>query len=139
MLRRVVNDVFNESVGTFWSDSVTEQGIVQVTLSPTHLMNQRVVELSASSTGVFEICFPELDFRAGLFEYSDGTYMEDILRQLALVADAYLSGAGRLEHRQGLFKRKAVLKIDVGGNEWAIGRHGGTVFYPDEDPGHEIF
>ena len=130
MLRHVVSDVFDENVEADWRDELTTQGVVQVTLTRTLPTGRRVVGITASQTGAFELYIVDTDGTASLFEYEDAHYMEAILRQLALVADAYLSGAGHVQEKRGIFKTKATLRIDVEGNEWVLGRHCGTVYYP---------
>lgn len=133
MLRRVLRDVIGENVEAVWRSEADERGVVQVTLSPRDPESRRVVGLTASGTGWFEICFIDLGFEATLCEDEDEEYMESILRHLALVADAYLSGAGRVEQVQGFFRRGPVLKITVNGLELAVGRHWASVQYPEVD------
>lgn len=58
--------------------------------------------------------------------------MEALLRELALVADAYLRGAGQIEQKRGLFRTTSVLMVTVNGNEWALGRRTSRVHYPED-------
>ena len=69
---------------------------------------------------------------ATLFEYDDEFYMEALLRELALVADAYLRGASHIERKRGLFRTTPVLVTTVNGKEWALGRRTSRVHYPED-------
>ncbi len=132
MLRHVVDDVFAENGEAEWRDDVATRGVVQVTLRRTLPTGRRVVGITASHTGAFELYVVDIAGWACLFEYDDPQYMEAILRQLALVAEAYLSGGGHVEEKRGIFMTRSTLRITVHGNEWTLGRHGGTAYYPDD-------
>ena len=64
----------------------------------------------------------DLGVSATLFDYGDDeSEKEAILRELALVARAYLDGAGRVYKKRGL-RSHPVLTITVNGREWKLGR-----------------
>jgi hypothetical protein len=82
--------------------------------------------------GWFDIAILDLDASATLFEYDDEKYMKAIVRELSLVADAYLRGEGRIERQRGLFRIRPVLRITVNGNDWILGRRTSHVHYPED-------
>lgn len=129
MLRRVVRDVFAEDTEDAW-DIDARRPHVRVTLRAQRGSEWRTVDLSASGSGLLDITIPDLGISAALFEYDDPGYMESILRELALVADAYLSGEDRIDEERGMLRRRPVMRIAVNGNDWSLGRRTSTVHYP---------
>ena len=104
-----------------------------VTLSAARGEGRRTVRLQAAGNGMFDITILDLGVSAQLFEYDDEGYMEAILRELALVADAYLSGGGRIGQKRGMLRTRSATRITVNGDEWTLGRRTSQVHYP-EDP-----
>lgn len=133
MLRRVVLNVFDEDVEVAWDTEPRAAHVSGVTLSAARAEDRRTVRLRAASTGMFDITIPDLGVSAALFEYDDEAYMEAILRELALVADAYLSGEGRIGQKRGMLRTQPVMTITVNGDEWTLGRRMSQIHYP-EDP-----
>lgn len=80
---------------------------------------------------MFDITILDLGVSAALFEYDDEAYMEAILRELALVADAYLSGEGRIGQKRGMLRTQPVMTITVNGDEWTLGRRTSQIHYPE--------
>ncbi len=132
MLRHVVRDTFDEDVEAVWHTDGA-RNVSRVTLSAEHGAGRRTVEISASTTGLFQIDIRDLDVGAILIEDDDDSYMESIVRELALVARAYLSGEGRVRQRRGMLRTRSVMAITVNGNEWTLGRSTCSVHYP-QDP-----
>ncbi len=131
MLRRVVLDVFDDRVEVAWDKQPGAPYIHRASLSAKHGAARRAVGLSAASEWV-DITILDLDVSATLFEYDDESYMEAILRELALVADAYLRGEGLVEQKRGIFRSRPVLRIIVNGNEWILGRRTSSIHYPKD-------
>lgn len=76
---------------------------------------------------------PELNVQTTLFDYDDAeAEKKAVLRRLCLVIRTYLQGEGRVERRRRLFRRGTVpiLRIEVGGPEWRLGRYLSAVPYP---------
>lgn len=90
----------------------------------------RSAQLKAPGTGLFDLWIPELRVGVSLFEYEDSAYMQQIVRQLALVAAAYLRGEGTVDYRRGIFGAKPRLTVVVGGREWVLERHTSKGHYP---------
>jgi hypothetical protein len=101
-------------------------------LSATTTDGGRSAQLKAPGTGLFDLWIPDLRVGVSLFEYDDPAYMELILRELALVAAAYLRGEGAVDHRRGLFGPTPMLRIVVGGREWVLERHRSKGHYPND-------
>jgi hypothetical protein len=137
LLRRVVLEVFDTDVEVTWDDGPRARHQPLATLRRGHGAEGRTVNLSASATGWFEISVPDLGVGAWLIEYDDAHEMEAILRDFALVARAYLSGAGRIEHRRGIFRTRPVLVLPVEGREWILGRRSGGVREPEDPPSRD--
>ncbi|WP_461186782.1 hypothetical protein [Arthrobacter sp. Z4-13] len=123
MLHRVVDEVFNETFAVVdvipeadpWLHSVRVSG---------RFGNDRTARIRASYEWA-NVFIPELDVGAILFEYDDvEDEKEAELRKLCLVMRAYLQGQGHIEKRRRLFRRGevSVLKIEVDGYEWRLGR-----------------
>lgn len=132
MLRRVVHDVFDETVEVASPTAPGQEGISEVELSAQYGEGRRAVRLTASTTGVFGIDIVDLGFGAVLIEYDDAAYMEAIIQNLASVAHAYLSGAGRIENKRGVLGVQPVLTIAVNGEVWTLGHRRSGVFYPGD-------
>lgn len=132
MLRRVALDVFDEDIDVAFETEPKAPHISRARLGAGSGADRRTAGLRAASTGFFEITIFDLDVSATLFEYDDESYMEALLRELALVADAYLRGAGQIQQKRGLFRTTPVLIITVNGNEWELGRRTGKVHYPED-------
>jgi hypothetical protein len=84
---------------------------------------------------VFHLDILDTGVGTTLTEYDDEGYMEAILRSLALVAHAYLSGEGRIEYKRGLYRRRPVTTIIVNGEQWTMGRRASVVPYPEDPAG----
>ena len=131
MLRRVVLNVFDEDVDVAWDTEPRAAHVSGVTLSAAGAEDRRTVRLRAASTGMFDITILDLGVSAALFEYDDEAYMDAILRELALVADAYLSGEGRIGQKRGMLRTQPVMTITVNGDEWTLGRRTSQIHYPE--------
>lgn len=131
-LRRVVLDVFDEDVDVTFEAQPDAPRISRASLGVGSGADRRTAGLRAASTGFFEITIFDLDVSATLCEYDDESYMEALLRELALLADAYLRGAGHIEQKRGLFRTRPVLTIAVNGKEWTLGRRTSRVHYPED-------
>ena len=59
--------------------------------------------------------------------------MAALIRQLALVAEAYLRGEGSLVHERGFLRTRTFLTITVGDDEWKLGRRSSWPHYPEDD------
>ena len=131
MLRRVALEVFDEDIDVTFDTQPNAPHISRAKFGAGDRSNRRAAGLEAASTGFFAITIFDLGVSATLFEYDDESYMEALLRELALVADAYLRGAGHIEQKRGLVRTTPVLLITVKGKEWALGRHKSRVHYPE--------
>jgi hypothetical protein len=132
MMRRVVLDVFDDDVEVAWDTEPGAAHVNRVALSAARAADRRTVGLRAAATGVFDLTILDLGVSATLFEYDDEDYMEAILRELALVADAYLSGEGRIEQKRGMLRTRPVMTITVNGNEWTLGQRTSKIHYPED-------
>lgn len=132
VLRRVAHAVFDEGIDVRFEAQPDAPHISRVRLAAGSGADRRTAGLRASATGFFDITIFDLGVSATLFEYDDESYMEAVLRELALVADAYLQGAGRIEQMRGLLRTRPVLMITVNGNDWVLGRRTSRVHYPDD-------
>jgi hypothetical protein len=136
MLRRVALDVFDEDIDVAFEVQPSAPHVSRARLGTGSGADLRTAGLRAASTGWFDVTIFDLDVSATHFEYDDESYMEGLLRELALVADAYLRGAGHIEYKRRLLRTKPVLIITVNGREWALGRRTSRVHYPeDTSPG----
>ena len=127
MLRRVVLDVFDDDVEGTW-DTQDVPHAVGVTLGGEPGSGLRTAHLYASASGWFEVSIPELGVGTFQIEYDDEGDMAEILRELALVANAYLRGEGLVEKKRGILRTRTVLTIAVDGSLWTLRRplFGGT-------------
>ncbi len=131
MLRRVVLDVFEEDIDITFEAQPDAPHISRARLGAGSGADRRTAGLGAASTGFFEVTIFDLGVSATLFEYDDEFYMEALLRELALVADTYLRGAGHVERKRGLFRTSPVLITTVNGKEWTLGRRTSRVHDPE--------
>ncbi len=122
MLRRVVLDVFDEGIDVTFEAQPNAPHIKRARLGAESGADRRTAGLRAASTGFFDVTIFDLGVSATLIEYDDESYMEAILRELALVADAYMRGGGHIEQQRGLFRTTPVLTLTVKGKEWTLGR-----------------
>ncbi len=132
-LRRVVLAECEEGVNVAWEEDLSPPEVVRVVLTSGNGARRRSVSLSASTTGVFQLTILDFGVGTALTEYDDDEHVEAILRSLARVADAYLSGQGHVHYRRGLFKKRPVFTISVDGSEWRMGRCASSVPYPDDN------
>jgi len=133
MLRRVVHDVFDRDIDAVWDTEPRAPHIHRVTLTAERGGDRRAVGLRAATTGFFDLTVLDLGVSTGFVEYDDETCMEALLRQLALVGDAYLRGGGSVEHRRGIVRTRPFLTITVSGNPWVLGRRTSRPHYPEDD------
>lgn len=132
MLRRVSLAVFGDGIDVAFETEPNAPHISRARLGAGSGADRRTAGIRAASTGFFEIAIFDLGVSATLFEYDDESYMEALLRELALVADAYLRGTGHIEEKRGLFRTRPVLMITVNGKEWVLGRRTSRVHYPED-------
>lgn len=67
--------------------------------------------------------FPDLGVGVILFEYDDDEHEKETqLRDLALLARAFLRGEGRVEYTRGLLGKRPLLTIESNDQVWRIGR-----------------
>ena len=116
MLRSVALDVFDEDVEVTW-DTEEAPHVIRATLSAEHGSERRTARLEASTSGWFGVYVPEFGVGTFRIEYDDESDMAEILGELALIAEAYLRGNGRVERQRGLFRTRTVLTIAVDGSE----------------------
>lgn len=135
VLRRVVLAQFDESVDVAWEKDLRPPRVFRANLRSGNGAEGRNVSLSASTSGVFHLDILAYGVGTALTEYDDEEYMEAILRSVARVADAYLSGEGQVEYRRGLLRKRPVLTISVDGSEWRMGRRASSRPYPDDSFG----
>lgn len=131
MLRRVVLDVFDEDVEVAFDAEANAPHVSRARLGAGIGADRRTAGLRAASNGFFEVAIFDLGVSATLYEYDDPLYMQALIHELALVADAYLHGACHLEQKRGLFRKSPVLRTTVNGKEWALGRRTSQVHYPE--------
>ncbi|MBG6191694.1 hypothetical protein IWX64_002661 [Arthrobacter sp. CAN_A212] len=124
MLHRVVAEVFDNSYvveDVEYSDASWLHG-VHVSCSAD---KDRTAIIRASYEW-FDAFVPELNVQTSLFDYDDvEAEKEDELRKLCRAMRAYLRGEGRVEWRRRFLRRGTVpvLKIEVDGFKWSIGRY----------------
>jgi hypothetical protein len=131
MLHRVVAEVFGENFTVAEVSSSEDAWLHGVHLSGS-FDNDRTVNIRASYEWM-DAFIPALNVQATIFDYDDvESEKETELRRLCLVMRAYLQGEGHIEQRRRLFRRgtNPVLKIEVDGLEWRLGRHFYSVPYP---------
>jgi hypothetical protein len=131
LLRRVVADVMDDDVKTVYSVDPKRPHTYLVDLGAQD--GRRQVRLRATYEW-FEITILDLGATATLFEYDeDEADKERVLRELALVAQAYLRGEGTVDYKRGLFRSRPVLKVTVNGRDWKLSRRISQVHYPAPD------
>lgn len=131
MLHRVVAGVFDENFAVTEVSSRDDSWLHGVRVS-TLVYEDRTAIIRASYEWI-DAFIPELKVRTILFDYDDvEPEKEAELRRLCLVMRAYLQGEGRIEQKQRLFRRGTVpiLRIEVDGAEWLLGRNYSSVPYP---------
>jgi hypothetical protein len=129
LLRRVVADVFDEGVDVVYSIDPKSPRVHCVTLSD-ESGGLRRVGLQASYWW-FAVTIFDLGVSATLFDEDDEeAEKEAALRELALLARAYLRGEGHVESKRGLIRSHPVLRITVNGREWKLGQRVSTIHYP---------
>ena len=133
MLRRAVQDVFGQDVDAVWDTHPRSPHIQRVVLTAHRGADRRSVGLRAATTGFFDLTVFDLDVSTGLFEYDDEDHMAALIRQLALVAEAYLRGGGSVVHERGFLRTRTFLTITVGGDEWKLGRRSSWPHHPEDD------
>ncbi|KAA1424068.1 hypothetical protein [Nocardioides antri] len=69
-----------------------------------------------------EVRFEHRNRSAFILTTTDEDDVRDALCRLAQVAEAYLLGRGRVEHRRGIFGRRSVLVLPTAEGEWRIGK-----------------
>lgn len=124
MLHRVVAEVFDENFAVTDFGYSDDPGLHGVEVS-SNLVEGRTAVIRAKYEWA-DAFIPELNVQANIFDYDD---MEEEkaaeLRRLCHVMRAYLQGEGEIEKRRRLFRRgtNSVLRIEVDGLEWRLGRH----------------
>ena len=132
MLHRVVDEVFNESFTVVEVSSKDDSWLHGV-----HVKSRTDKDRTATIRASYEwmdAFIPELNVQTTLFDYDDVELEKEAeLRRLCLVMRAYLQGEGSVKRRKRLFRRGtvAVLRIEVDGLEWCLGRNHFVVPYPD--------
>lgn len=120
MLQRVVGEVFGPDVDVTYSTDAKSPHVHRAELAACD--SGRRVGLRASY-GWFDITMLDLGFSATVFDEDDEERdKEAALRALALVARAYLDGAGDVIQERGFLRSRPVLRIVVDGQEWELGR-----------------
>jgi len=131
MLHRVIAEVFDENFVITDVRSKEEAWLHGVRVS-SRFDKDRTAIIRASYEWM-DAFIPELTVQTTLFDYDDvESEKEAELQRLCLVMRAYLLGEGRIEERRRLFRRGTVpvLRIEVDGLEWCLGRHHSSVPYP---------
>lgn len=124
MLHRVVAEVFDETYAVEevgYRDASWLHG-VHVTCNS----NKDRTAIIRASYEWFDAFVPELNVQTTLFDYGDVEgEKEDELRKLCRAMRAYLQGEGHVVWRRRFLRRGTVpvLKINVDGSEWRIGRY----------------
>lgn len=120
MLQKVVADVFGSDVDVTYSADPKSPSVHRAELAAGD--SGRRVGLRASYLW-FDVTMLDLGVSATVFDEDDeGPDKEAALRALALVARAYLDGAGELTQKRGIFRSRPVLRIVVDDQEWELGR-----------------
>lgn len=131
LLARVVGEVFDENVLVELEDVSARRP--QTYVAHLHsVVHDRRAALYATYEW-FELRITDLDASVTLFDYDhDAAEKYDLLRELGLVAQAYLDGAGQIDSRPRFLHRGTSrrLTLEVNGREWQLGRHRSSVPYP---------
>lgn len=131
LLTRVVGEVFDESVSVVLEDASAKRP--QTYVAHVHSAEHGRRAYLCATHEWFELRIVDLDATVEVFDYDDDEADKyDALRELGLVAHAYLSGEGRIESRPRLFRRgtNRSITLDVNGRQWKLGRHWSSVPYP---------
>lgn len=129
LLRRVVAEVFDADVEATYSTAPKDPHTHRVELTSADSL--RHAGLTASYEWV-DACIFDPGVSTFLLDYDDEEKdKEAVLRALALVVHAYFRGEGRVERRRGLIRSCPVLRIEVDGHEWELGRRSSRPQYPD--------
>ena len=120
MLQRVIGEVFGPDADVTYSAEAKSPRVHRAELAARG--SGRRVGLRASYWW-FDVTMLDLGVSAVVFdEDDDESEKEAALRALALVARAYLDGAGDLIQERGFLRSRPVLRIVVDGQEWELGR-----------------
>jgi hypothetical protein len=120
MLQRVVAEVFGSDVDVTYSADPKSPKVQRVELAAAG--SGRRVGLRASYWW-FDVTMLDLGVSATVFDEDDEEpHKEAALRALALVARAYLDGAGEVIQKRGIFGSRPLLRIVVDDQEWELGR-----------------
>jgi hypothetical protein len=119
MLKRVVAEVFGPNADVIYSGDPKSPEIYRAELAAGD--SSRRVGLRASYWW-FDVTMLDLGVSATVFDDDDQeSDKEAALRALALVARAYLDGAGEVTHKRGIFRSHPVLRVVVEDQEWELG------------------
>jgi hypothetical protein len=128
LLKRVVNEVFGTSFDVRYAPGSKSTHDWRASVSPATL-SSRAVSIRATDEW-FGVHLEPFDVGHVEFEYDDdeGT-KEAALRELALVARAFLEGEGRVEKRPARFGRRerATVAVQLDGTKWVLGRRVSSV------------
>ena len=131
LLARVVGEVFDESVSVVLEDASLKRP--QTYVADLHsAMYDRCAYLCATYEW-FELGITDLDVSVTVFEDDDDEAEKyDALRELCLVARAYLCGGGLIESRPRFLRQgtNTRLTLEVNGRQWKLGRNWSSVPYP---------
>lgn len=120
MLQRVVAEVFGSDVDVTYSADPKSPHVHRAELGAGD--SGRRVGLRASYCW-FDVTMLDLGVAATVFDEDDEeSDKEAALRALALVARAYLDGAGDVIQKRRIFRSRPVLRIVVDDQEWEFGR-----------------
>lgn len=132
MLQRVVGEVFGPDANVTYSADPKSPQVHRAELAAGD--SARRVGLRASYWWS-DVTMLDLGVSATVFDEDDEEPEKEVaLRALALVARAYLDGAGDLVQKRGIFRSRPVLRIVVDGQEWELGRR--TSMVPPIDYSH---
>lgn len=120
MLQRVVGEVFGPDTDVTYSADPKSPHVHRAELAARD--SGRRVGLTASYWW-FDVTMLDLGVSAIVFDEDDAERdKEAALRALALVARAYLEGAGDVIQKRGILRSRPLLRIVVDGQEWELGR-----------------
>ncbi|AUI52651.1 hypothetical protein [Arthrobacter crystallopoietes] len=131
MLHRVVAEVYDENFTVTDAGSSDDSWLHGVHVSSQ--LNPDHTAIIRASYEWMDAFIPELNVQATVFDYDDVEQeKESELRRLCLVMRAYLQGKARVERRRRLFRpgTAPIVRIEVDGLEWRLGRHHYVVPYP---------
>lgn len=131
LLARVVGEAFDENVSAVLEDPPSEMPYVYCAHLSSAVQARRA-SLCATYEW-FELHVIDLNVSVTLFDYDDDEAQKnDALRELALVARAYLNGEGQIDAEKRFLRRgtRQCLTIEVNGRQWRLGKHSSSVPYP---------